>query len=105
MGFFGYLFSSNITITNSSIQRSNIKSFQEYVGCLVGYSNGCKYIINNISVQTVRIQSTGFQGIILGLDFNHSNTFMISSSSSSANYINEVLQPSRIRDQYYSALE
>ncbi|CAL6091572.1 Hypothetical_protein [Hexamita inflata] len=90
--FIGYSFSSNVTVTNSSVQNSNITSSQQWVGGLVGYSNACKYKITNVSVQAVRIKSTNYQGIILGLDFNGSNAFTISSSWTAGNYINDILQ-------------
>ncbi|CAL6042813.1 Hypothetical_protein [Hexamita inflata] len=90
--FIGYSFSSNVTIINSSVQNSNITSTQQWVGGLIGYSNACKYKITNVSVQVVRIKSASYQGIILGLDFNGSNAFTISSSWTAGNYVNDVQQ-------------
>ncbi|CAL6114273.1 Conserved_hypothetical protein [Hexamita inflata] len=92
-GFCGFLYSNAlITILNSTISKSNISTLGGCVGGLFGEINGyisTVYLINS-KIQYVRLSfGTNYGGIFTG--FNQGIQQFVNSSSTS-NYINDVLQ-------------
>ncbi|CAL6027362.1 Conserved_hypothetical protein [Hexamita inflata] len=87
-GFFGYQYSqTNITILNSNISTSNI-SGSNYIGGFIGLCQSSLYLSNS-KILFVRISGSSSFGIIVG---QNQGTQSFTSSSSTQNYLNGVLQ-------------
>ncbi|CAL6052746.1 Hypothetical_protein [Hexamita inflata] len=87
-GIFGWT-SSNSLILNTSILRSNI-SGSVSVGGFIGYCQESKIVLQNSTIYTVRLVASQSYNLIMGSSstMGTGNTFSISNSSSSQNYIN-----------------
>ncbi|CAL6000886.1 Conserved_hypothetical protein [Hexamita inflata] len=86
-GFCGlYQSSSNLTISNSTISKTNVSGIS-YISGFVGYVNSALYIVNS-KIQFVYIFGSTSVGIVGG----NSGAYSISGSQSTSNYINNAKQ-------------
>ncbi|CAL6096953.1 Conserved_hypothetical protein [Hexamita inflata] len=89
-GFCGYQYQlTNMKIVNSTISKTNISGVSN-VGGFVGYCQPSTTLyLSNSKIQFVRIAGSTYVGIIVGLN---QGTSSFTSSSSTQNYLNGVLQ-------------
>ncbi|CAL5992656.1 carboxypeptidase_regulatory-like domain-containing protein [Hexamita inflata] len=79
---------TNTTIMNFTIQNTNVSGSRS-AGGIIGRCDS-KLFITNAQIQTVRIKSGYFSGVVIGS--NRAGKHLITNSTARSNYINGVLQ-------------
>ncbi|CAL6089397.1 Conserved_hypothetical protein [Hexamita inflata] len=92
-GFYGFCSSTNISLQNSIISQSNITCFSYAAGGLFADTESkTNLTVSNQIITQVRITSPSSFGIVIYYISYFGATLKITNSSSSSNYINDVLQ-------------
>ncbi|CAL6008998.1 Conserved_hypothetical protein [Hexamita inflata] len=90
-GVVGSLY-NQLQILNITVINLNVTATDNSTGAFIGWSSDCSIMVNNSSIQYVRITTPDEMGIILGRNFG-GTTFTISKSWSVGIYANGVLKP------------
>ncbi|CAL6015404.1 Conserved_hypothetical protein [Hexamita inflata] len=89
IGAVGYL---NISLTNITVQHTNVTSFTNGTGGMIGYVYSCSIVIKDSTINTVSLVAQKIYGIVLGVDAGYNTLNIQNSKSVGNNYINNVLQ-------------